>query len=765
MKFSHSFLVNKRNYNMRKIFKIAVLELSILFYSPVAWLVLVIFIIQNGMAFLGMISAYQEVIAMGNKVDNLTVTLFPAMNGLFDRVQQTIYLYIPLLTMGLMSREISSGSIKLLLSSPVKITEIILGKYLAIVGYGLLMMAVLGLYALVGIAVIKDADVMLMISGLSGIFLLICTYAAIGLFMSSLTSYQVVAAISTLAVFGVLQFIGTVGQDINFVRDLTYFLSISGRADDMLNGLITTKDVIYFVLIIMLFLCLCIFRLQAGRESRSRTFQAGKYALLIFAVMLIGYVSSRPGLVAYKDMTAMQSRTLTQVSREAIEKIDGALKITTYVNLLDQNVYLGLPGSRNSDLKQFEQYQRYIPGLKMDYVYYYDATDLKNNPNMVYQGDLTGLNTKQIAEKVADNMGLNLDQFMPPAEIRKRINLEPESNNLVRVLEYKGKKSWLRFYNEVNQFADEAEITAAIKRLTVKVPRLVFITGNNERSADKKGDRNYEAITNARKNRTSLINQGFDVVNVNLDKEDIPEDGTVLVLADPTTELTMLAQQKIKGYLDDGGDMMVTGEPGRQGLINPVLEHVGVQMQEGMLVKSSKDYTPEQIFAESQDGGTHVFMPTAAALGFNAAAGFKAYSLLVSPSQGWNKQGIVDLTSTDVKYNALAGDKKGEFPVVLTLTRGINGKEQHILVSGDADFMSNATLIAGKGANKNFVKSIFKWFSGDEFPIDVSRQRNTDDAVLLKRKEISTLKMVLLGVIPGLIIALGAFILISRKRK
>jgi len=365
---------------------------------------------------------------------------------------------------------------------------------------------------------------------------------------------------------------------------------------------------------------------------------------------------------------------------------------------------------------------------------------------------------------VADNMGLDLDQFIPPAEIRKRINLAPESNNLVRVLEYKGKKSWLRFYNEVNQFADEAEITAAIKRLTVKVPKLVFITGNNERSADKKGDRNYELITNARKNRTALINQGFDVANVNLDKEDIPEDATVLILADPTTPLTMLAQQKIKGYLNDGGDMMVTGEPGRQALVNPVLEYVGVQMEKGMLVKSSKDYTPDQIFAESQEGGMHVFTPTSSALKHNETAGFKAYSLLVSPAQGWNKQGTVDLTSTEVKYNELAGDKKGVFPVVLTLMKGINGKEQRILVSGDADFMSNATLIAGKGSNKNFVKSIFKWFSGDEFPIDVSRPRNTDDAVLLKRKEISTLKMVLLGIIPGLIIALGAFILISRKR-
>ena len=220
---------------MIKIFKIARLELSILFYSPVAWLAIAIFMVQNGLGFFGMLGSYQEAIAMGNKIDNLTFSLFPDLNGLFDSVVQNLYLYIPLITMGLMSRELHSGSIKLLLSSPVKIREIVLGKYLSMVAYVAILILILCIYSGAGILIIKNADIKLICSGLIGIFLLACTYAAIGLFMSSLTSYQVVAAISTLAVLAALRFVGSIGQDIDFIRDLTYFLSISGRAEDMLK--------------------------------------------------------------------------------------------------------------------------------------------------------------------------------------------------------------------------------------------------------------------------------------------------------------------------------------------------------------------------------------------------------------------------------------------------------------------------------------------------------------------------------------------------
>jgi ABC-2 type transport system permease protein len=779
MKYLPNFLTKHHKRNMLKLFKIAKLEINILFYSPVAWLVLAIFTVQNGMGFFGMFQGMQEAISMGSRIDNLTFAIFPGLGGLFDKVTETLYLYIPLLSMGLMSRETSSGSIKLLLSSPVRIREIILGKYLAIATYCFILILILAAYSVTGIAIIKNADITLVLSGLFGILLLSLTYAAIGLFMSSLTSYQVVAAISTLAVLAALRFVGNLGQDINFVRDLTYFLSISGRADDMLKGLITTKDVFYFLLIISLFLWLCILRLQAGRESQPWTYHAGKYSILICAILFLGYISSRPSMTGYLDMTATKNRTLTVNSQKVARMIEGPLTITTYVNLLDANVYSGLPAARNGDLARFEQYRRFIPGLRLKYVYYYDATDLKNNSNMVYQGDIRGLSIKQIAERVADNMGIELTDFLTPEQIRKKIDLSPEDNNFVRVLEYKGRTSYLRLYNEMNRFPEEAEITAAIKKLVTPLNKVGFATGNNERSIEKTGDRNYQLLSSMKKRRNALVNQGFDVVDVDLNKENIPDDVSLFVLGDPTRPLSDTARQKVSGYLEKGKDMLIAGEPGRQDILNPVLKPLGVELMAGMLINPSRNEAPDRVYGSFpadtvladqafhglQKYGAYIATPGAAAIKLPAAGAFVADTLLKSAPTGWNGTRPVDLTVTEVHFDPLVGDKRGVFPIVVTMTRKLAGHTQKILVSGDADFLSNSVLAQTNAYNLRFSADLFKWFSGEAFPVNVDRPIPTDDVLLVKRKQLSGIKLGFLGVIPALIVALGAFKLISRKRK
>lgn len=186
---------------------------------------------------------------------------------MFIAMQQYLYLYIPLLTMGLMSRELSSGSIKLLYSSPVTNTQIILGKYLSMMIYNLVLMCILAVYLVFAAITIKSAMFPCNFPVCSGFILLVCAYAAIGLFMSSITSYQVVAAMGTLAVLAVLNFVGDMWQDIDFVRDITYWLAINGRAQEFINGLICSEDVLYFVIVVALFLFLSIIRLQSRRQK------------------------------------------------------------------------------------------------------------------------------------------------------------------------------------------------------------------------------------------------------------------------------------------------------------------------------------------------------------------------------------------------------------------------------------------------------------------------------------------------------------------
>ena len=174
---------------MKTIFKIAKTELQTLFYSPIAWLILIIFTFQCSMAFSDLMGGMVRSNSLGYGNYNVTGGLFDGWRGLFVTVQSYLYLYIPLLTMSLMSREFGSGSIKLLYSSPVTNWQIILGKYASMMVYALVLIGVLMIYSIYAAFAVKDLDIPVILSGMLGLYLLICAYAAIGLFMSSLTSY------------------------------------------------------------------------------------------------------------------------------------------------------------------------------------------------------------------------------------------------------------------------------------------------------------------------------------------------------------------------------------------------------------------------------------------------------------------------------------------------------------------------------------------------------------------------------------------------
>src|ERR1700744_6126814 len=129
---------------MKTTLRIARNELGTLFYSPIAWFLLVIFLFQYGFLYTSYIGHDVQTQELGGFLlrfmTNLTVRTFGApSNGLFSDVLDKIFLYLPLLTMGLMSRETSSGTIKLLYSSPVTVSEIIFGKFAAMMTYCLLL--------------------------------------------------------------------------------------------------------------------------------------------------------------------------------------------------------------------------------------------------------------------------------------------------------------------------------------------------------------------------------------------------------------------------------------------------------------------------------------------------------------------------------------------------------------------------------------------------------------------------------------------------
>ncbi len=92
----------------------------------------------------------------------------------------------------------------------------------------------------------------------------------------------------------------------------------------------------------------------------------------------------------------------------------------------------------------------------------------------------------------------------------------------------------------------------------------------------------------------SLLNTGFDVDSLNLAMGDIPTDASLLVVADPKTAIDAPVLNKLKQWVSKGGNMLVYGEPRKQGMLNPLLQQIGVQLENGQLVQPSANETPDQ---------------------------------------------------------------------------------------------------------------------------------------------------------------------------
>jgi ABC-2 type transport system permease protein len=774
---------------MKMISKIAKTELRNLFYSPVAWFLAIAFMVQCAWFYthsLQYMSRWQDVLIRntpkfkGFGPVSLTTNVFLNGDGIFSHALENLFLFVPLLCMGLISREINNGTIKLLYSSPVKLREIVLGKFLAIMLYNLLLLGIMGIFMVCGAFNIQSVDYGMLLSASLGFYLLVCAYSAIGLFMSSLTTYQIVSAIGSFVLIFVLTRIGGLWQKIDFVRDLTWFLSLSGRTDKMLKGMITTRDIIYFVLIVYMFLSFTLFKLKGTRETKPWYIKARGYVVVIAASLLIGYISSRPVYTIYWDTTAAKSNTIHPRTQAVIKELGKEpLEVTLYTNLLGAGVAQGLPEHRNRFLAEvWDNYLPFKPDIKFNYVYYYDYDRSIDGGALLRS--LPKKSTKQMAEQMAEGYDENFSRFQSPAEMHKTINLLPERYRLIMQLNYKGRTTFLRTFDDNLFWPKEMQMAAAFKRLAkARLPKILYVTGDLERSVYKKGEREYNMHSLAKENRFSLINLGFDADTIALNKTNIPSNVTALVLADPKTNLSDTAIARIKRYIDNGGNMLILGEPGKAQVLNPLLQQLGVQLMEGTLVQPSKDEMPHMVtpyvttvagnLAEEmplllmkKTGDTlKALMPGATALAYAKEGPFTVNPLLKTIDEGtWLKAGRLVTDSVPPVYNAKEGDLKGSFTTALALTRQINNRQQRIVVCSDADFMS--TLRSGESY---LGRAFYSWLSEGAFPIYTPRDDPKDNQLIITSGGAKALQVVFVWVVPALTLLFGSILLIRRKRK
>jgi ABC-2 type transport system permease protein len=779
---------------MKKISYIARNELYTLFYSPIAWILMIVFLVMTSAGYFNVLSSRLELFQRGGETLMYTNYLTDAIvsnpyDGYFPGVIKNLYIMLPLITMGLISREVSSGTIKLLYSSPVRVREVVLGKFLAIV-YFILCLLVLLFITLVALAMsLTHPDYGQIAGSVVGLFLVLLTYAAIGLFISSLTSYQIVAALITLAIFAILANIGEMGQDIHFIRAVTYYMNLGGKSGNFMAGFMNLRDFLYFVMLIVSFLLFTIIRIHSATESISSFHKAMRYVTVILVVGVIGYITSQPRVNFYYDSTEDKIHTITPHTQEMLAKLNGGeLEITVFENLL--NMYYTSyfkPSMENRITTQvWEPYIRFKPDIKISFIPYYNqdtvSSYFKTNP---------GKSIKEIADKEAKASNLNVDLFLPPDEVNRLVNTKAEKYRPFFQLKYKGRTAIVRVFDDNEFWPSENEIAAAINRLIATPPKITFLSDEIERGPFSQRPRDYNIMATLVSYRYALINQGYDFDTLSLEQQDIPSNLAGIAIADPRTPFSTGNLEKINRYIDSGGNVFLASEPDRKMISKPLFDKLGLSLRDGLLIQPNPKYSSDCLFPYLTDtaenfspqfkrtlidetryyGDTlfRVAMQGSNGIDFSEKDGFRIDPLLYSDKfLSWNRLAPVSEDSLFRDVARRPDDEHGNFITAVRMTRLVRGKQQRILVTSDADFISGPQLFSQElpfRYNDLFSFWCFSSFSYGEFPANTMRPITRDRSFRITANQLPFFKFILYWIIPALIAIMASIILIRRKRK
>ncbi len=249
---------------MKNITAIAVKELYIYFVSPVAYFVLFIFMAVSGLFFSWILL-------------NASVNSHPSalvMESMFSIMSFLLLFFVPAMTMKLFAEERKSGTIELLLTSPITDVEVVLGKFLA--GWTLLViMLLLTLLFPVLITPFGDPDIGPIISGYLGLLLLGSAFISLGVMISSMSKNQIVSALTSFGIL-LLLWVGEpwiklgdwfgdwLGDWLgDLIRNLLAYLPLIEHFQDFARGVVSLKHAIYY----LSFTTVCLFVTVKSVES------------------------------------------------------------------------------------------------------------------------------------------------------------------------------------------------------------------------------------------------------------------------------------------------------------------------------------------------------------------------------------------------------------------------------------------------------------------------------------------------------------------
>lgn len=239
-------------------------ELARTFASPLAWTVLGV--VQAVLAWIFLVQV-DEFVRLQPSISHLDgapgVTDF-VITPIFGPAAIILMMVVPLLSMRSLAEERRARTLPLLFSSPVRMTDIVLGKYLALVGFiAIIVLMLAGMALTLGLG--TELDLGKLATAVLGLLLVASAFAAVGLYMSSLTSYPAVAAVASFGLLLFLWIVDMAARGGGEGSEVFEYVSLTQHYRSFFMGIIDTRDLAFYLIFIGVFLALSVRRLDAER--------------------------------------------------------------------------------------------------------------------------------------------------------------------------------------------------------------------------------------------------------------------------------------------------------------------------------------------------------------------------------------------------------------------------------------------------------------------------------------------------------------------
>lgn len=645
---------------------------------------------------------------------------YPYFSYAISSVIFAFLLSMPILCMRVMSEERKNKTDQLILTAPITVGQIIMGKFLALLTIFAIPTAVVSMYPLIlskyGAVPMGDAYM-----GILAFFLYGMASIAICLWVSSLTESQVIAAVLGFGLLflgymmdGILVLIST--TENLFTKILSSFDMYTPFAN-LLNGTLEVTSVVYFLSLTALALFFAVQSVQKRRYSISaKSFSFGAYSsgMIVVAVVITVVVNIMVGQLPTSwtslDLTSQKLYSLTDQTKSFLENLQE-----------DINIYV-LVDEESADITVAQTLKRYEEASEHITVEYIDPTI---NPLFHTQYTSSSISSHSLI-----------------------VVSEERSKVIDYSVMYESELDYTTYSYTTTGYDGEGQITSAIDYVTSdNIPKAYILEGHSEYTLSA-------TFTDA------LVKENVETKTINLmDYDTVPEDAACLLLLAPSSDLSTDDKDKIIAYLERGGKVITTTMYTENELPNykEILAYMGITLVDGMVVEGNSSYYYQSPFyllpaVEYCDyttgvyGSYYVFAPYAQGMLLSTEDDSIVYTEILTTSNAAYAK--VDLTNA-TDYTKAEGDAEGPFVMgvetVKTFATGDKDTSEGVDGVAEEEQPIEATMVV-YSCSELFTDSTNQMVGGANqilFTNTVSKfvDHEVSSAVPVKSYEISTLTL------------------------